>query len=86
MYNIWKGVEREDWKTLEELLAIGVNNAPIHCDFMYGTADMEVDGVKEDGTVIPVIPVMRAGEFVENCSWFSTDKMILYFQSIEVSF
>ena len=35
---------------------------------MYGTADMEVDGVKEDGTVIPVIPVMRAGEFVENCS------------------
>ena len=83
MYNIWKSVEREDWKTLEELLAIGVNNAPIHCDFMYGTADMEVDGVKEDGTVIPV---MRAGEFVENCSWFSTDKMILYFQSIEVSF
>lgn len=67
-YNILKSVEREDWKTLEELLAIGVNNAPIHCDFMYGTADMEVDGVKEDGTVIPVIPVMRAGEFVENCS------------------
>ncbi len=51
--------------TKEELDAIGVNNAPIHCDFMYGTADMEVDGVKEDGTVIPV---MRAGEFVEYCS------------------
>ena len=55
----------KEQKALEELLAIGVNNAPIHCDFMYGTADMEVDGVKEDGTVIPV---MRAGEFVENCS------------------
>ena len=51
--------------TKEELHAIGLNNAPIHSDFMNGTADMEVDGVKEDGTVIPV---MRAGEFVENCS------------------
>ena len=32
-----------------------------HNDFMFGTADMDIDGIKEDGTVVPVF---RKGNFV----------------------
>lgn len=47
--------------TKEELDAIGVNDAPIHNDFMYGTADMKVVGIKADGTEVVI---MEDGEFV----------------------
>ncbi len=47
--------------TREELDALGVNFAPIHNDFMYGTPDMKVVGIKEDGTEVLV---MENGEFV----------------------
>lgn len=47
--------------TREELDTLGVNNAPIHNDFMYGTADMTVTGIKEDGTEVLI---MENGEFV----------------------
>lgn len=44
-----------------ELAQHGVNDSLIHEDFMIGTSDMEIDGVKEDGTLIPVF---RQGNFV----------------------
>ncbi len=47
--------------TKEELDAIGVNDAPIHNDFMYGTADMKVVGIHADGTEVLI---MENGEFV----------------------
>lgn len=47
--------------TTEQLDAIGVNTAPIHNDFMYGTADLRVTGIKENGDELLI---MENGEFV----------------------
>jgi len=38
----------------EELAASGVNASITHVDFMIGSADMDIDGVLADGTVVPV--------------------------------
>ena len=47
--------------TREALSAVGGNHSVNHVDFMIGTADTNIDGVQEDGTVIPVF---RNGNFV----------------------
>ena len=47
----------------EELAAHGANDSILHEDFMLGTAGMNIDGIQEDGTVVPVF---REGNFV---SW-----------------
>ncbi len=44
----------------EEFFAAGGNDSVIHVDFMYGSAELDVDGVTADGTIEPV---MRAGEW-----------------------
>ena len=38
----------------EELVALGANDSLQHLDFMIGTRGMNIDGVQEDGTVVPV--------------------------------
>ena len=38
----------------EELKANGLNRSLVHVDFMIGCADMDIDGVLEDGTTEPV--------------------------------
>ena len=38
----------------EELAARGANDSLQHVDFMIGTRGMNIDGVLEDGTVVPV--------------------------------
>ncbi|MCW5853972.1 MAG: aminopeptidase [Anaerolineae bacterium] len=43
-----------------EFAARGGNHSLIHVDFMIGSTDMDVDGVRDDGTTEPV---MRAGEW-----------------------
>ena len=45
----------------EELKANGANDSMEHEDFMFGTKEMNIDGIMEDGTVIPVF---RHGNFV----------------------
>ena len=40
--------------TREELLAAGVNDSATHVDFMIGTDDMNITGIKADGTEVPV--------------------------------
>ena len=40
--------------TREELNAAGLNESNIHVDFMIGSDKMDIDGIKEDGTTIPV--------------------------------
>jgi len=45
----------------EQLAAEGYNDSMNHCDFMFGTRDMSVVGIKEDGTEVPVF---RDGNFV----------------------
>jgi aminopeptidase len=44
----------------EELVARGANRSLIHIDWMIGSAEVDVDGIRSDGTAIPV---MRAGEW-----------------------
>lgn len=55
--NVRGGMEMSD----EELYAKGGNNSLIHVDFMFGSADMEITGVKSDGTEIKVF---KNGNFV----------------------
>ncbi len=38
----------------EELMANGINVSTVHVDFMIGSADMDIDGILPDGTVVPV--------------------------------
>jgi len=38
----------------EELEAHGLNESITHVDFMIGSAEMNIDGIKEDGTAEPV--------------------------------
>lgn len=40
--------------TNDELMAHGVNVSHTHVDFMVGSPDMDIDGIKADGTVVPV--------------------------------
>ena len=44
----------------QEFEDAGGNNSLIHVDFMFGSGQMDVDGVTADGTTEPV---MRAGEW-----------------------
>jgi aminopeptidase len=39
----------------------GGNRSAVHVDFMIGSGDLDVDGVRQDGTSEPV---MRKGEWV----------------------
>ena len=38
----------------DQLKAKGINFSQAHVDFMVGSADMNIDGVKKDGTIVPV--------------------------------
>jgi len=53
----------EGGKTMsrEELDANGVNASITHVDFMIGSANMDIDGIQQDGTVVPVF---RGGNWV----------------------
>jgi len=44
----------EKFETEEELAAAGLNRSDIHVDFMIGGPNMNVDGIREDGTVVPI--------------------------------
>ena len=45
----------------EELIKQGYNKSMVHVDFMFGSADMEIDGITYDGNIVPVF---RKGNFV----------------------
>lgn len=44
----------------EERMRRGANDSKIHCDFMFGSADMEITGTAQDGKQVPVF---RGGNF-----------------------
>lgn len=46
--------------TPEGLTARGLNVADTHVDFMMGSAQMDIDGIKQDGTIIPIF---RGGDW-----------------------
>ena len=43
-----------DEMTVEEAQKRGVNDSIIHVDFMVGADDLDIDGIKPDGTIVPV--------------------------------
>jgi aminopeptidase len=53
-------VEGGTGKTLPELKHLGLNESLIHEDFMVGSAELNVDGIHDDGRVEPLL---RAGEW-----------------------
>ncbi len=55
--NVKNGAELER----EELSKLGSNYSKIHCDFMFGSEDMNVTGTTQDGTKVSVI---KDGSFV----------------------
>lgn len=40
--------------TNEQRAAVGLNQSPTHVDFMMGSAAMNIDSIKPDGTIIPI--------------------------------
>jgi aminopeptidase len=38
----------------EELLQHGMNTSTVHVDFMIGSDKMDIDGIKQDGTIVPI--------------------------------
>ncbi|MGX6962749.1 aminopeptidase [Vagococcus xieshaowenii] len=55
-FNVEGGTEM----TQEELAAAGLNRSNTHVDFMIGSADMNIDGIRADGTRQPIF---RNGEW-----------------------
>lgn len=49
-FNLQDGTEMSD----EELKERGLNLSQTHVDFMVGSNQMSIDGIKADGTVVPV--------------------------------
>ena len=40
--------------TEDELEAAGMNRSDVHVDFMIGSDKMDIDGIRADGTVVPI--------------------------------
>lgn len=49
-----ENIKNGDLQSEEELKARGSNQSKKHVDFMIGTADLSIDGILPDGTVVPV--------------------------------
>ncbi|EGO5096774.1 aminopeptidase [Enterococcus faecalis] len=49
-FNLQGGTEMSE----EELAESGLNRSQTHVDFMVGSDKMNIDGIKEDGTIVPV--------------------------------
>lgn len=47
-------IENGTSMTEEELLEHGMNVSHAHVDFMVGSADMNIDGIKADGSIVPI--------------------------------
>lgn len=54
-------VEEGKNMTAEQLQKVGFNESMIHVDFMIGSAELDIDGEKEDGTIEPIF---KAGDWV----------------------
>lgn len=50
----------------EELAEAGLNRSQTHVDFMVGSDKMNIDGIKEDGTIVPVLE-MAIGHSPTKC-------------------
>lgn len=44
----------ENFETPEEITAAGLNRSDVHVDFMIGSDKMDIDGIREDGSRVPI--------------------------------
>lgn len=58
-FNLQGGTEMSE----EELAEAGLNRSQTHVDFMVGSDKMNIDGIKEDGTIVPVF---RNGDWAKS--------------------
>jgi aminopeptidase len=56
-----ENIEGGETMTDEQVFSKGGNQSKVHVDFMIGTADTSIDGIREDGAIIPIF---RNGNFV----------------------
>ena len=49
-FNLQDGTEMSE----EELIAAGINRSQTHVDFMVGSAEMNIDGIRKDGSRVPI--------------------------------
>lgn len=49
-FNVQGGTKMSE----NQLKAKGINFSQAHVDFMIGSADMNIDGIKKDGTIVPI--------------------------------
>ena len=47
-------IEDHHNKTLEQCRELGINESMIHEDFMIGCDSMNIDGITEDGKIVPI--------------------------------
>ena len=57
-----ENIEGGETMSKEELAAHGANDSMQHVDFMIGTRGTDIDGILEDGSVVPVF---RGGNWVD---------------------
>ena len=65
-FNLQGGTEMSE----EELAAAGLNRSQTHVDFMVGSDKMNIDGIKEDGTIVPVLEMAIGHKFKEASRYF----------------
>ena len=46
--------------TVEERQEAGLNQSDVHVDFMIGSGEMDIDGIRPDGSRVPIF---RQGEW-----------------------
>ena len=55
-----RGLASSETMSDDEFAAAGGNNSLVHVDFMIGSGEMDVDGIRGDSTTEPL---MRSGEW-----------------------
>ena len=71
-FNLQGGTEMSE----EELAAAGLNRSQTHVDFMVGSDKMNIDGIKEDGTIVPVLEMAIGHKFKSKPLFYG---LLLYF-------
>ena len=51
----------------EELEAAGLNRSDVHVDFMIGSNQMDIDGIREDGSRVPIFPTETGQSKILSC-------------------
>ena len=57
------------WDERRRAEAAGLNRSDVHVDFMIGSNQMDIDGIREDGTRVPLFRNGGLGNLRGNYAW-----------------